>query len=178
MLSRDSLEVVFIVIIVSIVLRKAVRDPPGLRLRLRLSLLLLLLMLLVVIVRFRGVIIPRSVSVLRHGAHVGEERLRGAPVLVGQVPQAAGQVRRGRQAVAVPAGHLVGRPLHRRPQEALVAGHHGRLPAGGHGVGRGQGDLGASGNSGSMTDERGHKIWKREENESDCLERCQSRSWW
>lgn len=63
MLSWKSLEVVFIVLIVSIVLGKAVWDPPGLAL------------LLVVIVRFRGVIIPGSVSILRHGAHVCEEGL-------------------------------------------------------------------------------------------------------
>lgn len=65
MLSWKSLEVVFIVVIVSIVLRKAVWDPPGLA----------LLMLLVVIVRFGGVIITGSVSILRHGAHVCEEGL-------------------------------------------------------------------------------------------------------
>lgn len=66
MLSWKSLEVVFIVLIVSKVLRKAVRDPPGLS---------LLLVLVVVIVRFRGVVISGSVSVLRHGAHVCEEGL-------------------------------------------------------------------------------------------------------
>lgn len=43
MLPRKSLEVVLTVLIVSIVLRKAVRDPPGLALR-------MLLVLLVVIV--------------------------------------------------------------------------------------------------------------------------------
>lgn len=67
-MSWKSLEVVFIVLIVSIVLGKAVWDPPGLA-------LLMLLMLLVVIVRFRGVIIPGSVSILGHGAHVCEEGL-------------------------------------------------------------------------------------------------------
>lgn len=66
MLSWKSLEVVFIVLIVSKVLRKAVWDPPGLS---------LLLVLVVVIVRFRGVVISGSVSVLRHGAHVCEEGL-------------------------------------------------------------------------------------------------------
>lgn len=70
----------FIVLIVSIVLRKAVRDPHGLPvllllLLLVLLLLLLLLVLLVVIVRFRGVVIPGSVAILRHGAHVCEKGL-------------------------------------------------------------------------------------------------------
>lgn len=83
MLSRNSLEVVFIVIIVPIVLRKAVWYPPGLA----------LLMLLVVVVRFRGVVIPGSIPVLRHGAHVCKEGLRGASILVGQISQTAGQVR-------------------------------------------------------------------------------------
>lgn len=82
MLSCKSLEVVLIVVIVSIILRKAVWDPPGLA----------LLMLLVVIVRFRWVIILGSVSILGHGAHVCEEGLRRASVLVGQVPQTARQV--------------------------------------------------------------------------------------
>lgn len=85
MLSCKSLEVVFIVVIVSIILRKVVWDPPGLALR-------MLLMLLVVIVRFRWVIILGSVSILGHGAHVCEEGLRRASVLVGQVPQTARQV--------------------------------------------------------------------------------------
>lgn len=73
MLPRNSLEAVFIVLIVHIVLRKAVRDPPGLAL------------LLVVVVGFRRVIIAGGVPVLRHGAHVCEEGLRGPAILVGQV---------------------------------------------------------------------------------------------
>lgn len=67
MLSGMSLEVVLIVLIVSIVFRKAVWDSPWLA-------LLLLLMLLVFIIRFRGVIIP-GISILRHGAHVCKEGL-------------------------------------------------------------------------------------------------------
>lgn len=63
--------------------------------------------------------------------------------------------------MALSAGHLMRRPLHRGAEKALVAGHHG-LPGGCHRVGRGphvwQRDLCASGYSGSMTDERGHKI--------------------
>lgn len=143
MLPRKSLEVVFIVLIVSKVLGEAIRDPPGLT-------------LLVVVVRVGGVVIAGGVSVLRHGVHVCEEGLRGAPVLAGQVSQAAGQVRGRRHSVALSAGHLVRRPLHGGAEEALVAGHHG-LPAGRHRVGGGphvwQRDLCASGNSGSMTDE-------------------------
>lgn len=69
MLSGMSLEVVLIVLVVSIVFRKAVWDSPWLAL-----LLLLLLMLLVFIIRFRGVIIP-GISILRHGAHVCKEGL-------------------------------------------------------------------------------------------------------
>lgn len=86
MLSGDSLEVMFIVLIESKVLRKALRDPPGL-------LALLLLVLLSVIIRFRRVIIAGRVSVLRHGAHVCEERLSGTSVLMREVTQAARQVR-------------------------------------------------------------------------------------
>lgn len=71
MLSGMSLEVVLIVLVVSIVFRKAVWDSPWLAL---LLLLLLLLMLLVFIIRFRGVIIP-GISILRHGAHVCKEGL-------------------------------------------------------------------------------------------------------
>lgn len=67
MLSGMSLEVVLIVLVVSIVFRKAVWDSPWLA-------LLLLLMLLVFIIRFRGVIIP-GISILRHGAHVCKEGL-------------------------------------------------------------------------------------------------------
>lgn len=63
-----SWEVGVIVFIVSIVLRKALWDSPGLA-------LLLLLVLLVVIILFRRVIIPGSVSILRHGTHVCEEGL-------------------------------------------------------------------------------------------------------
>lgn len=70
MLSGMSLEVVLIVLVVSIVFRKAVWDSPWLAL----LLLLLLLMLLVFIIRFRGVIIP-GISILRHGAHVCKEGL-------------------------------------------------------------------------------------------------------
>lgn len=62
----------FIVLIVQIVLGEAVRDPPGLP-------------LLVVVVGLRLVIIPGGIPVLRHGANVCEEGLRGAGVLVGQV---------------------------------------------------------------------------------------------
>lgn len=85
------MEVMFIVLIESKVLRKALRDPPGL-----LALLLLVLLLLVllsVIIRFRRVIIAGRVSVLRHGAHVCEERLSGTSVLMREVTQAARQVR-------------------------------------------------------------------------------------
>lgn len=80
------MEVMFIVLIESKVLRKALRDPPGL-------LALLLLVLLSVIIRFRRVIIAGRVSVLRHGAHVCEERLSGTSVLMREVTQAARQVR-------------------------------------------------------------------------------------
>lgn len=66
-MSGMSLEVVLIVLVVSIVFRKAVWDSPWLA-------LLLLLMLLVFIIRFRGVIIP-GISILRHGAHVCKEGL-------------------------------------------------------------------------------------------------------
>lgn len=152
MLPRNSLEAVFIVLIVHIVLGEAVGDPPGLAL------------LLVVVVRFRRVVIAGGIPVLRHGAHVREEGLRGAAVLVGQVSQTAGQVRRRRHAVALSAGHFVRGPLHRRAEETLVAGHHG-LPGGGHRIGRGshvgQRDLGPSRNGRSMTDERGHEICSR-----------------
>ena len=134
----------FIVLIVQIVLREAVRDPPGLPL------------LLVVIVGLRRVIIPGAIPVLGHGADVCKEGLGGAAVLVGQVSEAAGKVRRRRQAVALPPGHFVRRPLHRRAQKTLVAGHHG-LSGGGHRIGRGshvrQRDLCASRNGWSMTDE-------------------------
>ena len=155
MLSWKSLEVVFIVLIVSIVLGEALGAPSGGG---------LLLLLLGVVVRLGGVVVPASVSILRQEPHVGEEGLRGAPVLMGQIPQTAGQVRGGRHAVALSAGHLVGGPLHRGPEEALVAGNHG-LPGGGHRVGRGahvrQRDLGASGYRGAMTDERGHQICRK-----------------
>lgn len=60
------MEVVFAVLIVSIVLREAVWYSPRLA---------LLLMLLVVIVRLRGVIIAGGISILRHGAHVCKEGL-------------------------------------------------------------------------------------------------------
>lgn len=73
MLPLNSLETVFIVLIVHIVLRKSVRDPPGLAL------------LLVVVVGFRRVIITSGIPVFRHGAHVCEEGLRGPAILVGQV---------------------------------------------------------------------------------------------
>lgn len=152
MLAGKSLEVVFIGIIVSIVLRKALWASPGLLL----LLLLLLALLLAVIKRFGLVIIAGGVSVFRHVAHVREEGLRGASVLVRQVSQAARQVRRRRHAVALPAGHLVRRPLHGRTEDVLVAGHR-RLPAGCHRVGRGahlwRGALRSSGNSGSMANE-------------------------
>lgn len=72
MLSGMSLEVVLIVLVVSIVFRKAVWDSPWLALLL--LLLLLMLLLLVFIIRFRGVIIP-GISILRHGAHVCKEGL-------------------------------------------------------------------------------------------------------
>lgn len=156
-----SLEVVLTVLIVSIVLRKAVRDPPGLALRM---LLVLLVLLVVIVGLWRGVIKPGGIPVLRHGAYVCEEGLRRASVLVRQVSQAARQVRRRRHAVAFPAGHLVRGPLHRRAEEALIA-WHSRLPAGRHRVGGGthvrQRDLCASRYCGSMTDEWGHKICRK-----------------
>lgn len=63
MLSWKSLEVVLIMLIVSVVLREAIRDPGS------------GLTLLVVIVRFGGVIKPGGVSVLGHGDHICEEGL-------------------------------------------------------------------------------------------------------
>lgn len=153
-----SLEVVLTVLIVSIVLRKAVRDPPGLALR------MLLVLLVVIVGLWGGVIKPGGVPVLGHGAYVREEGLRRASIFVRQVSQAARQVRRRRHAVAFSAGHLVRRPLHRRAEEALVA-WHGGLPAGCHRVGGGphvrQWDLCASRYCRSMTDEWGHKICRQ-----------------
>lgn len=76
-MSWKSLEVVLTVLIVSIVLRKAVRDPAGLRLSLLLLLMLVLLLLLwlVVIVGFWGIKEAGGVSILRHGTYVCEEGL-------------------------------------------------------------------------------------------------------
>lgn len=71
MLSGKSLEVVFTVFIVSIVLRETFGEPPGLAL----LLLLVLLTLLAIIIWFRGVIKPGRIPILRHGAHVCEKGL-------------------------------------------------------------------------------------------------------
>lgn len=146
MLSGVSGDVVLVALTVSIVVLEVVRDPPGLPL------------LLVRVEQFRGVVIPRGVSVLRHGAHVRHKGLRGASVLVGQVSQAAGQVRGCGQAVALSAGHFVRGTLHRGS-----AGDGNRLSVQrSHGVRRRshlrQRTLGSSGDSGSMADERRHEI--------------------
>lgn len=64
-MSWKSLEVVLTVLIISIVLRKVVWDPAGLRLaQLLLLMLVLLLLLLVVIVGFWGIKEAGGVSIL------------------------------------------------------------------------------------------------------------------
>lgn len=141
---RKSQEVVIAVVKVSVVVVETLRRPPG------------SLLLRAVVVRLGGVIEAGRVSVLRHVADVRQEGLGGAPVIVGELPQAAGQVGGRRHAVALPAGHLLRRPLRRRAQDALRPRRHG-LPAGGNGVGGGaqlrRGAVCSSGNGGSMADE-------------------------
>ena len=85
---RKSLEVGFVVFIVSVVLMEVFWHVPR-------SALLLLLWRLVVVVSLLRVVVAGSVPVLSHGAHVCEEGLRRAPILVRQVSKAARQIRRG-----------------------------------------------------------------------------------
>lgn len=148
--------------VVVVVIREALRHPPG------------LLLPTLVVGSFLGleVVAPAGVAILRNGASVCQERLQGAGVFVRQIAKAARQVRRRGQAMALAAGRLVRRTRHGGAEEALAAGQVW-LSAGGRRIGRGphvgHWHIGAAGHGGAMTDERGHKICREKKKKRACV---------